>query len=211
MNVFTERYSCRHGSVQRCADGMTDRAHALLREALDLSAEERAVVAAELTARLDTHDVGDDEAQQRWVREIERRERQALTDGSSGRGWGAVRDGLRILFGLRGGDPSLLAEAEDAGPTQYPSVPPSTSHVGPTDVPHYVPPCSNPPAGARLRPPAPVKPSELVCQWTSRTHHRRTPDPSPMTMCSSVRPNRRSHALDVARRSRILSPLMATG
>ena len=70
---------------------MTDRAQALLREALALPPEERADVAAELLASLDgaEPDVADVEAA--WAAEIETRARRVLAGDSSGIPWEDVR------------------------------------------------------------------------------------------------------------------------
>ncbi len=70
---------------------MTDRAQALLREALTLPPEERADVAAELLASLDDteKDVTDIEAA--WATEIEKRARRVLAGDSSGILWDDVR------------------------------------------------------------------------------------------------------------------------
>ncbi len=70
---------------------MTDRAQALLREALALPLEERADVAAELLASLDgaETDVADVEAA--WAAEIEKRARRVLAGDSLGIPWEDVR------------------------------------------------------------------------------------------------------------------------
>jgi putative addiction module component (TIGR02574 family) len=70
---------------------MTDRAQALLREALALPINERADVAAELLASLDgtETDVADVEAA--WASEIERRAHRVLAGDSSGIPWEDVR------------------------------------------------------------------------------------------------------------------------
>ncbi len=69
---------------------MTDRAQALLREALALPLEERADVAAELLASLDGEtDLVDVEAA--WAAEIEKRARRVLAGDSSGIPWEDVR------------------------------------------------------------------------------------------------------------------------
>lgn len=72
---------------------MTDRAQALLREALTLSPDERADVAAELLASLDDS-VAQDPAvvQSAWEKEIERRERRVLAGQSPSEPWKHVRD-----------------------------------------------------------------------------------------------------------------------
>ena len=72
---------------------MTDRARALLREALTLLPDERADVAAELLASLDDATTEDPAAvQAAWGREIERRGRRAVAGESSGEPWEDVRD-----------------------------------------------------------------------------------------------------------------------
>ena len=71
---------------------MTSRAQDVLREALALSLEERADVAAELLASLDdaaAERPADVEAA--WAVEIERRARRALADESGGVAWDDVR------------------------------------------------------------------------------------------------------------------------
>jgi putative addiction module component (TIGR02574 family) len=70
---------------------MTDRAQALLREALALPLDERADVAAELLASLDQpqEDLVDVEAA--WATEIERRARRVLAGESAGIPWQDVR------------------------------------------------------------------------------------------------------------------------
>jgi len=72
---------------------MTERAQAVLREAMSLPADERANVAAELLASLDD-DAPEDPAavQAAWAKEIERRARRVLAGESSGQPWDDVRD-----------------------------------------------------------------------------------------------------------------------
>ena len=72
---------------------MTERAQAVLREAMSLAADERANVAAELLASLDD-DAPEDPAAVRaaWAKEIERRARPVLAGESSGQPWDDVRD-----------------------------------------------------------------------------------------------------------------------
>ncbi|MCA1602948.1 MAG: addiction module protein [Acidobacteria bacterium] len=79
--------------VARYNGSMSDRAQALLREALSLSQEERADVAAELLVSLD-EPVGEDPAvvQAAWAAEIEKRARRVLAGDSTGEPWDAVRD-----------------------------------------------------------------------------------------------------------------------
>ncbi len=72
---------------------MTDRAQALLREALTLPPDERADVAAELLASLDEPTTEDPAAvEAAWAREIERRARRVLDGESAGEPWEDVRD-----------------------------------------------------------------------------------------------------------------------
>ncbi len=78
---------------------MSDRAQTLLREALTLSPEERADVAAELLASLDDSDAEDPAAvQAAWAAEIERRAQRVLSGESTGEPWEDVRN--RIVQGL---------------------------------------------------------------------------------------------------------------
>ncbi|MBI3940690.1 MAG: addiction module protein [Acidobacteria bacterium] len=72
---------------------MTDRAQALLREALTLPRDERADVAAELLASLDEPPAEDPAAvQAAWAKEIEGRTRRVLAGESAGEPWENVRD-----------------------------------------------------------------------------------------------------------------------
>jgi hypothetical protein len=72
---------------------MTGKAKALLREALALPPEDRADVAAELLASLDSTDLEDAEAvQAAWAREIEERAHRVLSGESAGEPWGEVRE-----------------------------------------------------------------------------------------------------------------------
>jgi putative addiction module component (TIGR02574 family) len=72
---------------------MSERAQALLREALKLPSEERADVAAELLASLDAPEAEDAAAvQAAWAAEIERRARRVLAGESAGEPWEEVRD-----------------------------------------------------------------------------------------------------------------------
>jgi putative addiction module component (TIGR02574 family) len=72
---------------------MTDRAQAVLQEAMTLPADERANVAAELLASLDDFKTEDPAAvQAAWAKEIERRGRRVLAGESSGEPWEDVRD-----------------------------------------------------------------------------------------------------------------------
>jgi len=79
---------------------MSNRAQTLLREALALSLEERADVAAELLASLDGPGAEDRAAVQAgWAAEIERRARRVLTGKSVGEPWEDVRE--RIVQRLK--------------------------------------------------------------------------------------------------------------
>lgn len=71
---------------------MTSRTQDLLREALALPITERADVAAELLASLDSV-AGEDlaEVEAAWAAEIEKRARRVLAGGSSGTSWEDVR------------------------------------------------------------------------------------------------------------------------
>ena len=72
---------------------MTQRTQELLREALALPAEERATVAAELLASLDTPDQEDAQVVgAAWAAEIERRARRVLGGESTGESWATVRE-----------------------------------------------------------------------------------------------------------------------
>ena len=72
---------------------MSDRAQSLLREALALSLDERADVAAELLASLDEEAAEDPAAvQAAWATEIERRARSVLAGESVGEPWEDVRE-----------------------------------------------------------------------------------------------------------------------
>jgi putative addiction module component (TIGR02574 family) len=72
---------------------MSDRAQAVLRDALTLHPDERADVAAELLASLDDSTPEDPVAvQTAWAKEIERRARRALAGESAGEPWEDVRD-----------------------------------------------------------------------------------------------------------------------
>jgi putative addiction module component (TIGR02574 family) len=70
---------------------MTDRAQALLREALALAADERADVAAELLASLDDADTDAADTEAAWAAEIEKRTRRVLAAESAGIPWEDVR------------------------------------------------------------------------------------------------------------------------
>ena len=71
---------------------MSNRAQELLREALRLSPDERADVAAELLASLDEIAEEPAEVEKAWAAEIERRARQVLSGESAGEPWENVRD-----------------------------------------------------------------------------------------------------------------------
>ncbi|HMC75516.1 MAG TPA: addiction module protein [Vicinamibacterales bacterium] len=70
---------------------MTDRAQALLREALTLPLDERADVAAELLASLDGAETDAAEVEAAWAAEIEKRARRVLSGESPGVRWEDVR------------------------------------------------------------------------------------------------------------------------
>ncbi len=75
---------------------MTERAQAILRDAMSLSADERANVAAELLASPDDSVPEDPAAvQAAWAKEIERRARRVLAGESAGQSWDDVRDRVR--------------------------------------------------------------------------------------------------------------------
>ncbi|OLE90189.1 MAG: hypothetical protein AUG08_01250 [Acidobacteria bacterium 13_1_20CM_2_55_15] len=72
---------------------MSDRAKTLLREALTLSPDERADVAAELLASLDDQATEDPAAvRAAWAAEIERRAQRVLSGESAGEPWEDVRN-----------------------------------------------------------------------------------------------------------------------
>jgi len=68
---------------------MSGRAQKVLGEALDLTDAERAEVALELVASLDGPK--DQDAEDAWVAEIERRARQALANPDDGQDWSVAR------------------------------------------------------------------------------------------------------------------------
>ena len=70
---------------------MTDRAQALLREALTLPPEERADVAAELLASLDDTETDVVDIEAAWAAEIEKGTRRVLAGESPGISWDDVR------------------------------------------------------------------------------------------------------------------------
>ncbi len=61
--------------------------------ALELPLDERAELAAELLASLDGKP--DAEVEAAWAKEIERRARRVLSEGSVGRSWEEIRDEVR--------------------------------------------------------------------------------------------------------------------
>lgn len=72
---------------------MSERADALLQEALALPATERAEVATELLASLDRPSPEDLAAvQAAWAKEIERRARRVLSSDAPGESWETVRE-----------------------------------------------------------------------------------------------------------------------
>ena len=71
---------------------MTSRANQLLHDALELPADERAAVAAELLASLDDGEPIDlHQIETAWAEEIERRARRVLSGESVGKPWEDVR------------------------------------------------------------------------------------------------------------------------
>jgi putative addiction module component (TIGR02574 family) len=74
----------------------------LLLEALKLSPEERADVAAELLASLDDEPVAEaDDVERAWGAEIERRARRVLAGGSPGISWVRVQQDVRERLAKR--------------------------------------------------------------------------------------------------------------
>jgi putative addiction module component (TIGR02574 family) len=72
---------------------MTQKAKAILRDALSLPADQRADIAAELLDSLDQPRIDDEESAARlWAAEIERRARRALADPDGGEPWEIVRE-----------------------------------------------------------------------------------------------------------------------
>lgn len=69
--------------------GMETQAKEVLREALKLTLEDRAEVAAELLASLDDSD--DENVEAAWATEIERRARRVLAGESAGVDWAEAR------------------------------------------------------------------------------------------------------------------------
>jgi putative addiction module component (TIGR02574 family) len=77
---------------------MSEQAHKVLQEALQLSTEERARLAAELIASVDGE--AEEDAEAAWAAEIERRARRALSGESKGEDWDVVRSRIeRKHFG----------------------------------------------------------------------------------------------------------------
>lgn len=80
---------------------MSLRVQEVLRDALTLSVEERADVAAELLASLDEAPPDDPaEVEAAWAREIERRARRVMSGESAGEPWEDVR--ARVVRRLAG-------------------------------------------------------------------------------------------------------------
>lgn len=74
---------------------MTAQAEALLREALALPDEDRAVVAAELLASLDAPAAEDAQTVHTlWGQELDRRARRVLSGAAPGEDWSSVRQRL---------------------------------------------------------------------------------------------------------------------
>ncbi len=74
-------------------------AEQVLRDALELTAQDRAKLAAALLATLDEGE--DDDAGQAWAAEIERRAERVLSGSSQGAPWETVRE--RLLARLQRG------------------------------------------------------------------------------------------------------------
>jgi putative addiction module component (TIGR02574 family) len=72
---------------------VSDRAHRLLQDALDLPVQDRADLIAELLSSLEGEP--DEDVEAAWAAEIERRARAALADPDGGEPWETVRDKLR--------------------------------------------------------------------------------------------------------------------
>ncbi len=72
---------------------MGERAHRVLKDALDLPVQDRADIIAELLASLEGE--ADEDVEAAWAAEIERRARTALADPDGGEPWESVRDELR--------------------------------------------------------------------------------------------------------------------
>jgi hypothetical protein len=70
---------------------MTDATNRVLRQALDLEPDERAVLAAELLAPLEA---SEDDVQRAWAAESERRSRHAVEE--RGEDWRVVLDEIRV-------------------------------------------------------------------------------------------------------------------
>ncbi|MGE0392648.1 MAG: addiction module protein [Vicinamibacterales bacterium] len=80
---------------------MSPRVQELLREALTLSVQERADVAAELLASLDEAQPDDPAAvEAAWAHEIERRARRVMNGESTGESWADVR--AKVMRDLTG-------------------------------------------------------------------------------------------------------------
>ncbi len=70
---------------------MTDATNRVLRQALELEPDERAILAAELLASLEA---SEDDVQRAWAAEIERRSHDAVEQ--RGEDWRAVLDEIRV-------------------------------------------------------------------------------------------------------------------
>jgi len=70
---------------------MTDATNRVLRQALELEPDERAILAAELLASLEE---SDDDIQRAWAAEIDRRSRHAAEE--RGEDWRVVLDEIRV-------------------------------------------------------------------------------------------------------------------
>lgn len=82
---------------------MTSRANQLLHDVLELTADERAAVAAQLLASLDADSEPTDhrEIEAAWAEEIEHRARRVLAGESVGKPWDEVRRNIELDLGKR--------------------------------------------------------------------------------------------------------------
>lgn len=78
---------------------MSDKAHEVLTQALELPLDERAAVAAELLASLDGEPAPQVAAA--WAAEIERRAQRMLSGEDPGERWSNVRAELWSEFGIK--------------------------------------------------------------------------------------------------------------
>lgn len=80
---------------------MTQHAQELLTAALDLSVEDRADLAAQLLASLETPGDAAATAERLWAEEIDRRTRDFLAGETPGEDWSVVRDRIAREFAER--------------------------------------------------------------------------------------------------------------